>query len=675
MAISSSTDRFNGLVASLAYKAPCIAASLTNITLAAEQTIVGVALVSGDRVLVAGQTDPIENGIYHVSTGAWQRTADFDGNRDVTGGTRIGIANAGVLSGEVFEVQGVVGRLPGSDPILFKIAGPYFLTATEIANGITQDQINGAYAPGDVLRYGALVDAITLIGGTDDAAAYNLAVQSGHPAHCSISGNSSIESAVVLFGVDGLAGGRMFYGHPQLRLERYTDNSAAPIFQVWGVQSYLKGNRMQVVSRTYDYDNGLVLLGAHPDAAATDPECVPTQHNVIDGLRLLGALKVGARGPGIYLHSIGRKRGDWLGINCYYNNLNDCAVLQFNKPFEFSTDANFNALSGCSSITYEQSALMFNAAYGNRVTNHRIESIQPTDVNQRYSVYYGVQNDEIGVETDTSSDYPIYGAWHNNCSGSAEIQFSPQTGILMRLVGNVVPSQGETYGRNVTEFTGTQGGGVGRDGQSDDGAVGFNSDVSTHAVTVKNRGQYRIKGFDFRSLDQGAGTYYLRRDSWAIITGREAGMLQSTNYNLFEVDDIGPDLSGLLIKLAFNGKADDVATMGEIVWAVKTDLTVHTVTKISDTTHSFGETAFVVPTPTITDGTLSTDYCKIRIAFNLNAYGVQLAFVSWKAELTHSNLQDFGLDWDSQLRLLSGFFPRTSSNVRFNAFGTLTDSQ
>lgn len=62
-------------------KAPSDVVSTSNITLSGEQTIDGV-LTSTSRVLVAGQTNSDENGIYVSAAGAWARAADHDGNPD-----------------------------------------------------------------------------------------------------------------------------------------------------------------------------------------------------------------------------------------------------------------------------------------------------------------------------------------------------------------------------------------------------------------------------------------------------------------------------------------------------------------------------------------------------------------------------------------------------------------
>jgi hypothetical protein len=55
------------------------AATTADITLSGSQTIDGVTLVDGDRVLVKDQTDASENGIYiYNSGGTWTRATDFD---------------------------------------------------------------------------------------------------------------------------------------------------------------------------------------------------------------------------------------------------------------------------------------------------------------------------------------------------------------------------------------------------------------------------------------------------------------------------------------------------------------------------------------------------------------------------------------------------------------------
>ena len=55
----------------LSWKEPAKAATTVNITLSGAQTIDTVSVVAGDIVLVKNQTNPAENGIYQVQTGAW----------------------------------------------------------------------------------------------------------------------------------------------------------------------------------------------------------------------------------------------------------------------------------------------------------------------------------------------------------------------------------------------------------------------------------------------------------------------------------------------------------------------------------------------------------------------------------------------------------------------------
>jgi len=78
----------DGIAAGLDPKGSVRAATTTNITLSNTQSIDGVSVIAGDRVLVKNQSTGSENGIYVVSAGAWSRAADFDGSpsNEVTGG-------------------------------------------------------------------------------------------------------------------------------------------------------------------------------------------------------------------------------------------------------------------------------------------------------------------------------------------------------------------------------------------------------------------------------------------------------------------------------------------------------------------------------------------------------------------------------------------------------------
>jgi hypothetical protein len=145
------TDRLNGTVASLAIKAPCQAVSSANLTLAGEQTVNGVAVTEGDRVLVKDQSDLTDNGVYVVSTGDWQRAADFDGARDVVQGTLVLVFNS--------IAQGVIYQVTTADPIVIGTSSLTFDLDDDPAITFPQSQgeIDGGVVPFDTgLRDGEI---------------------------------------------------------------------------------------------------------------------------------------------------------------------------------------------------------------------------------------------------------------------------------------------------------------------------------------------------------------------------------------------------------------------------------------------------------------------------------------------------------------------------------------
>lgn len=57
-----------------------------NITLSGTQTIDGISVIAGDRVLVRGQTTASQNGVYVCAAGAWTRATDADATGEITPG-------------------------------------------------------------------------------------------------------------------------------------------------------------------------------------------------------------------------------------------------------------------------------------------------------------------------------------------------------------------------------------------------------------------------------------------------------------------------------------------------------------------------------------------------------------------------------------------------------------
>jgi len=67
-------------------KASVRVVATSNISLSGTQTIDGVALSAGDRVLARAQTTASQNGVYVVAAGAWSRATDADENSELTPG-------------------------------------------------------------------------------------------------------------------------------------------------------------------------------------------------------------------------------------------------------------------------------------------------------------------------------------------------------------------------------------------------------------------------------------------------------------------------------------------------------------------------------------------------------------------------------------------------------------
>jgi len=95
------------------------AATTGPITLSGTQTIDGVALSVGNRVLVKNQSNNTQNGIYVVASGGWSRSSDMDEPAELTAGLFFFVED-GTVNGDAGFVKSSdsVGTV-GTDPITF----------------------------------------------------------------------------------------------------------------------------------------------------------------------------------------------------------------------------------------------------------------------------------------------------------------------------------------------------------------------------------------------------------------------------------------------------------------------------------------------------------------------------------------------------------------------------
>jgi hypothetical protein len=117
---ASKLYRVESFVQGLAIKAPCRVATDAPVVLSGIQTVNGHVGQEGDRILVKDQVDPVENGVYTMEISAWRRDGDFDGSRDVVGGTLVPVWDNGTSSIVQWQVDGEPAKVtPDIDAINF----------------------------------------------------------------------------------------------------------------------------------------------------------------------------------------------------------------------------------------------------------------------------------------------------------------------------------------------------------------------------------------------------------------------------------------------------------------------------------------------------------------------------------------------------------------------------
>jgi hypothetical protein len=117
------------------YKQSCRTVTTTNITLSSGAPSIydGLTLALSDRILVAAQNNPAQNGIYTVqvvgtgSDGTWVRSPDASDSTRITGGMQVSISE-GSKGGSAY-------KLITPDPITLGVTNLTFISAAAVAAG------------------------------------------------------------------------------------------------------------------------------------------------------------------------------------------------------------------------------------------------------------------------------------------------------------------------------------------------------------------------------------------------------------------------------------------------------------------------------------------------------------------------------------------------------------
>ncbi|WP_156152974.1 gp53-like domain-containing protein [Aeromonas sp. L_1B5_3] len=143
----ASQDYVQGELQKLDAKQSVRAATTANITLSGVQTVDGVVLTVGDRVLVKDQTAAAQNGIYLAAAQGWVRATDADNGTKLSGGARVAVEEGVINSGKIWFLANSGTVNVGSTALVF---ADEHAPATESTKGVTsyasQSQVDNSIA-------------------------------------------------------------------------------------------------------------------------------------------------------------------------------------------------------------------------------------------------------------------------------------------------------------------------------------------------------------------------------------------------------------------------------------------------------------------------------------------------------------------------------------------------
>ena len=179
------------------WKDPVRAATTGNITLSGAQTIDGVSVIAGDRVLVKAQSTGSANGIYLAASGSWTRATDFDAASELVGASCF-VSEGTTLGNSVWVMTTDAPITLGTTPLVF----------VQTNGGTSYTAGNGVTITGGVVAVDPAVTARKASATIGDGTAttitvtHNLNTQDVVVSVREVSGNAVVLADVVANGVN-----------------------------------------------------------------------------------------------------------------------------------------------------------------------------------------------------------------------------------------------------------------------------------------------------------------------------------------------------------------------------------------------------------------------------------------------------------------------------------------
>jgi phage-related tail fiber protein len=147
----------------LDFKHSARVATTAPVVLSGLQTIEGVALVAGDRVLVKNQAVAKDNGLYVAAAGVWARSADADSSLEVTPGLFVHVERGTINGDSIWQLVTDAPIVLGVTDLLFEMAAGRTGVNAGTYRSVTVDKygrVVGGTNPTTLAGY-AITDAFT----------------------------------------------------------------------------------------------------------------------------------------------------------------------------------------------------------------------------------------------------------------------------------------------------------------------------------------------------------------------------------------------------------------------------------------------------------------------------------------------------------------------------------